>query len=135
MFGRVLNMSMKFMWYILYILCYGSFKKITASQKRWRVLSVQHYLEWTQTLHFMGIYFPTRSQTNSSTKAVTYPKGIFLSCWQRWKKLSALGTRLPTKVDILKVYILLHIQNNYNSSKLHHFLINNPFLTFATKIV
>ena len=51
----------------------------------------------------MGINFPTRSQTKiSPTKVVTYPRHF--SVEGEVKKVRALGTRLPTKVDILKEY-------------------------------
>ena len=48
----------------------------------------------------MGINFPKRSQTKTSpTKAVTYTKHFFVD--REVKKLRALGTRWPTKVDVL----------------------------------
>ena len=57
----------------------------------------------------MGVNFPTRSQTKiSHSKAVVaYPRHFFVD--RVVKKIKSSGTRLPTKVDIPKVY--------YNTSK------------------
>ena len=54
----------------------------------------------------MGINFPTRSQTRiSPTKAVMYLRHFFVDreVWAKRIK-SPWDKRLPTKVDILKVY-------------------------------
>ena len=56
----------------------------------------------------MGINFLKRSQTKiSPTKAVMYIFVVVVVAVvvdKEVKKLTALGTRLPTKTDILKVY-------------------------------
>ena len=77
MFDRVLNRSMKFMrYYIFYVMVVS---KVMTS-----IISAT--LPGVETL-------------------ITNPPfiGIFLLT-ERWKNLRALGTRLPTKIDILKVY-------------------------------
>ena len=55
----------------------------------------------------MGINFLKRSQTKiSPTKAVMYIFVVVVAVVvdKEVKKLTALGTRFPTKTDILKVY-------------------------------
>ena len=50
----------------------------------------------------MEINFPTRSKKISPTRAVTYPRHVFAD--REVKKIKDYGEKLPTKVDILKVY-------------------------------
>ena len=104
MFDRVLNTSMKFMWYyIFYVIVVSknsSFTKVITSIASATLPGVEKLIK--NPPFYENKFCEQIWNKNFPHQGSNVPKVFF--CWQRWKKLRVLGTGLPTKFDILKVY-------------------------------